>query len=343
LLLSQLYSHTTTLHIPTSVPTSKLLVVCIFPLYNTYISSQARITGGREAKMGKRIFYFLVTNVLVLLTISIIFSILPVGRYIGTDDNIYFGQLLIFSAIIGFTGSFISLAISRWMAKRMMGVQVIDPDNPKHEYERAIVEKVHRLSRAAGLTYMPEVGIYHSPEVNAFATGPSKKRSLVAVSAGLLNEMDDDAVEGVIAHEVAHIANGDMVTMTLLQGIVNTFVVFLARIVAFVVSRFVREELAPIIHFIAIIVFQLIFSLLGTLVVHAYSRHREFHADKGGADLAGKDKMRHALEMLKAYSKRAVAGEEQTAVTTLKINNKGKKSMLFSTHPDIDERIRRLA
>ena len=190
---------------------------------------------------------------------------------------------------------------------------------------------------------MPEVGIYHSPEVNAFATGPSKKRSLVAVSAGLLNEMDDDAVEGVIAHEVAHIANGDMVTMTLLQGIVNTFVVFLARIVAFVVSRFVREELAPIIHFIAIIVFQLIFSLLGTLVVHAYSRHREFHADKGGADLAGKDKMRHALEMLKAYSKRAVAGEEQTAVTTLKINNKGKKSMLFSTHPDIDERIRRLA
>ena len=293
--------------------------------------------------MGKRIFYFLVTNILVLLKISIIFQVLPVGRYIEAGGNINFGQLLIFSAIIGFTGSFISLAISRWMAKRMMGVKVIDPDNPKHDYERAIVEKVHRLSRAAGLAHMPEVGIYHSPEVNAFATGPTKKRSLVAVSAGLLNEMDDDAIEGVIAHEVAHIANGDMVTMTLLQGVVNTFVVFLARIVAFAVSRFVRDELAPIVHFIAIIVFQLIFSILGTIVVNGYSRYREFHADKGGADLAGRDKMRHALEMLKAYSERAVAGEEQTAVATLKINSKGKKSMLFSTHPDIDERIERLA
>jgi heat shock protein HtpX len=149
-------------------------------------------------------------------------------------------------------------------------------------------------------------------------------------------------VEGVIAHEVTHIANGDMVTMTLLQGVVNTFVVFLARIVAYVVSQFVRDEIAPIVHFAAIIVFQIIFSILGSLVVFAYSRHREFHADRGGADLAGKDKMRHALEMLKAYSGR-MKGEEQTAVSTLKINNKGKKSMIFSTHPDLDERIRRLA
>ena len=292
--------------------------------------------------MGKRIFYFLATNILVLLTISIIFSVTGAGSYIESG-GINFGQLLIFSAIIGFAGSFISLAISRWMAKRMMGVQVIDPNNPEHDYERAIVEKVHRLSRAAGLTHMPEVGIYHSPEVNAFATGPSKKRSLVAVSAGLLNEMDDDAVEGVIAHEVAHIANGDMITMTLLQGVVNTFVVFLARVVAFAVSRFVRSEIAPIVHFLAIIVFQLIFSALGSIVVYGYSRHREFHADKGGADIAGKDKMKHALEMLKVYSERASGREEQTAVATLKINSKKKRSMLFSTHPDIDERIKRLA
>src|SRR5690625_3199233 len=186
------------------------------------------------------------------------------------------------------------------MAKRMMGVKVIDPDNPKHEYERGIVEKVHRLSRAAGLTHMPEVGIYHSPEVNAFATGPTKKRSLVAVSAGLLNEMDDDAIEGVIAHEVAHIANGDMVTMTLLQGVVYTFVVFFVMIVALVVSRFFLDEFASIVDFIAIIFFQLIVSILGTIVVGVYSRYREFHADKGGADLAGKDKMRHALGILKA-------------------------------------------
>ncbi|MEN2467581.1 protease HtpX [Ornithinibacillus sp. JPR2-1] len=291
--------------------------------------------------MGKRIFYFLLTNVLVLLTIGIIFSILPIGNYIGNDGQIQFGTLLIFSAVIGFTGSFISLGMSRWMAKKMMGVKVIDPNGPMNEYERAVVEKVHRLSRAAGLMHMPEVGIYHSPEVNAFATGPSKKRSLVAVSTGLLQEMDDDAVEGVIAHEVAHIANGDMVTMTLLQGIVNTFVVFLSRIVAFAVSRFVKEELAPIVHFIAIIVFQIAFSILGSIVVFAYSRHREYHADRGGADLAGKDKMRHALESLKAYTSR-IKGEDDTSIATLKINNK-RKSSIFSTHPDLDERIKRLA
>lgn len=291
--------------------------------------------------MGKRIFYFLLTNILVLLTISIIFSF--TGGYIDPSGTINFGVLLLFSAVIGFTGAFISLALSRWMAKRVMGVKVIDPDNPKHDYERVVLEKVYRLSRAAGLMHMPEVGVYHSPEVNAFATGPTKKRSLVAVSAGLLNEMDDDAIEGVIAHEVAHIANGDMVTMTLLQGVVNTFVVFLARIVAFAVSRLVRSELAPIVHFIAVIVFQLVFSVLGSIVVYAYSRHREFHADKGAADIAGKDKMRHALEMLKNYTDRASSGEDQTAVATMKINSKKKRSMLFSTHPDIDERIRRLS
>jgi len=291
--------------------------------------------------LGKRIFYFLITNILVLLTISIILTLTGGWNYI-TAQGIDYGALLTFSAVIGFAGSFVSLAISRWIAKKMMGVQVIDPNAPEHEYERSVVEKVHRLSRAAGLLHMPEVGIYHSPEVNAFATGPSKKRSLVAVSAGLLNEMDDDAVEGVIAHEVAHIANGDMVTMTLLQGVVNTFVVFLSRIVAFAVSRFVRSEIAPIVHFLSIIVFQIAFSLLGSIVVNAYSRHREYHADKGGADLAGKDKMRHALEMLKAYTGRASSGNEQTAVATMMINSKKKKSMLFSTHPDIDERIRRL-
>lgn len=293
--------------------------------------------------MGKRIFYFLLSNALVLLTISIIFSIIfyvfGVGNYI-TSEGINPFVLLIFSAVIGFSGSFISLAISRWMAKKMMGVQVIDPNSPMNDYERAVVEKVHRLSRAAGLMHMPEVGIYNSPEVNAFATGPSKKRSLVAISTGLLQEMDDDAVEGVIAHEVAHIANGDMVTMTLLQGIVNTFVVFLSRIVAYAVTRFVKEELAPIVHFLAVFFFQIIFSILGSLVVYAYSRHREFHADRGGADLAGKDKMRHALESLKAYTDR-IKGGEDTSIATLKINNR-RKSSIFSTHPDLDERINRL-
>ncbi|MGD6966424.1 protease HtpX [Rossellomorea vietnamensis] len=290
--------------------------------------------------MGKRILYFLLTNILVLLTISIIFSITGAGNYINSQGGIDFGALLIFSAIIGFSGSFISLAMSRWIAKKMMNVRVLDPNQPLSAMEREVVEKVHRLSKAAGLMHMPEVGIYDSPEVNAFATGPSKKRSLVAVSTGLLREMDDDAVEGVIAHEVAHIANGDMVTMTLLQGVVNTFVVFLARIAAWIASRFVREDMAPIVHFIAVIVFQIVFSILGSLVVFAFSRYREFHADRGGADLAGKDKMVHALRMLKAYSNRVVE-EQDTAVATLKISGK-RKSPLFSTHPDLDDRINRL-
>jgi heat shock protein HtpX len=291
--------------------------------------------------VGKRIFYFLLTNVLVLVTISIIFSLIGGGNYINEQGGINFASLLVVSAVIGFTGSFISLAMSRWMAKKMMNVSVLDPEGPLAQHEKEIVDKVHRLSRAAGLTHMPEVGLYDSAEVNAFATGPSKKRSLVAVSTGLLQEMDDDAVEGVIAHEVAHIANGDMVTMTLLQGVVNTFVVFLARIAAWGVSRFVREDLAPVVHFIAVLVFQIAFSILGSLVVFAYSRHREYHADRGGADLAGRDKMVHALKTLKAYSNR-INGDDQDTIATLKINNKGK-SMLFSTHPDLDERIRRLS
>lgn len=292
--------------------------------------------------MGKRIFYFILTNVLVLTTIGIVLSLTGAYNYIGSD-GINFGTLLVFSAIVGFAGAFVSLAISRWMAKKMMGVKIIDPDNPRNQYESMVVEKVHRLARAAGLMHMPEVGIYNSAEVNAFATGPSKKRSLVAVSAGLLQEMDDDAVEGVIAHEIAHVANGDMVTMTLLQGVVNTFVVFMARVVAFAVSRFVREELAPIVHLLAIIVFQIIFSILGSIVVYAYSRHREYHADRGGADIAGKDKMRHALEMLKVYGNRVKGKQEQTAVATLKINGKRKGVSLFSSHPDIDDRINRLS
>ncbi len=289
--------------------------------------------------MAKRIFFFILTNVLVLTTISIIFMVTGAGNYIE-DGGINFGALLVFSAIVGFTGSFISLLMSRWMAKKMMNVKVIDPDGPMNSQERQIVEMVHRMSRAAGITKMPEVGIYYSPEVNAFATGPSKNRSLVAVSSGLLDEMDDAAVEGVIAHEVAHIANGDMVTMTLLQGVVNTFVVFLARIAAFIASRFVKEEMAPIVHFIAIIVFQIAFSILGSIVVFAFSRYREFHADRGGADLAGKDKMVHALRSLQAYTNR-VTEEKDTAIASLKINGK-RKSSLFSTHPDLNERIRRL-
>ncbi|MCM3594740.1 protease HtpX [Metabacillus idriensis] len=289
--------------------------------------------------MAKRIFLFILTNILVLITIGAVLSLLGVGSYVTASGGIDLISLLVFSAVVGFTGSFISLMMSKWMAKMMMGVKVLKPDQSLSDYERNLVDRVYRLSRAAGITKMPEVGIYQSREVNAFATGPSKNNSLVAVSTGLLEEMDDAAVEGVLAHEVAHISNGDMVTMTLLQGVVNTFVVFLARIAAWIASRFVREDMAPIVHFIAILIFQLLFSILGSLVVFAYSRHREFHADNGGADLAGKDKMVHALRTLKGYTQRI--NNEQSSVATLKIS--GKRGLaLFSTHPDLDERIRRL-
>lgn len=290
--------------------------------------------------MGKRIFLLIATNILVMITIGIVLSVLGVSSYI-TAEGINFANLLIFSAVVGFSGAFISLALSRFMAKMMLGVRVINPQANLSPIERELVEKVHRLSRNAGLSVMPEVGIYDSPEVNAFATGPSKRSSLVAVSAGLLQRMDDKAIEGVLAHEVAHIANGDMVTMTLLQGVINTFVVFLSRIAAYIVARLVRsEELQGIVHFISIIVFQILFSILGSIVVLAYSRYREFHADAGGADLAGKDRMIHALQALKQQVQ--MVDTKQASLATLKINNKKGMSQLFSTHPDLDERIRRL-
>ncbi|OLO28989.1 zinc metalloprotease HtpX [Alkalihalophilus pseudofirmus] len=301
--------------------------------------------------MGKRLLLFVLTNILVLTTIVIVWSIITMYTDIGGPFDtggpglgIDFIGLGVFSILVGFTGSFISLAMSRWIAKKMMKVNVLDPNGSLSAQERSVVEKVHRLSRSAGLTHMPEVGIYQSPEVNAFATGPSKKRSLVAVSSGLLNVMDDDAVEGVIAHEVAHVANGDMVTMTLLQGVVNTFVVFFSRIAAILVSRLVRSEMQVIVRFAAIIIFQILFSILGSLVVMAFSRYREFHADRGGADLAGRDKMAHALRSLKAYVDRANVSDrtDDSAIQTMKISGKGGMMKLFSSHPDLDERIRRL-
>ncbi len=303
--------------------------------------------------MGKRLMLLIVTNILVLTTILIVWSLIT--RYTGVGGQFDLGaaapglgidyvSLGVFSLLVGFAGSFISLAMSRWIAKKMMKVKVLDPNGSLSRQERGVVEKVHRLSRAAGLMHMPEVGIYQSAEVNAFATGPSKKRSLVAVSAGLLNSMDDTAVEGVIAHEIAHVSNGDMVTMTLLQGVVNTFVVFFSRIAAILVSRLVRSEMQFVVRFASIIVFQILFSILGSLVVMAYSRHREFHADRGGADLAGRDKMAHALRSLKAHVNRANAkdGTDDSAIQTMKINGKTGFSKLFSSHPDLDERIARL-
>jgi heat shock protein HtpX len=261
-----------------------------------------------------------------------------------SNAGIDFGALLAFCAVAGFAGSLISLALSRVMAKWMMGVQVIDPAQPASPAERELVHMVHRLSQKVGLPAMPEVGIYDSPEVNAFATGPTKARALVAVSTGLLNRMDSTAVEGVLAHEVSHIANGDMVTMTLLQGVVNTFVMFFARVAAWGVSQAFRsrdnEEGSPMIHFVAVMVFEILFSLLGAVVVAFFSRWREYRADRGGADLAGRDRMIHALSSLKNTFEPAEMPSNQTAVAALKINGKSSGLLaLLASHPDLDSRI----
>ncbi|QQK81277.1 protease HtpX [Salicibibacter cibi] len=301
--------------------------------------------------MGKRIGLFILTNILVLTTVAIVWSLITTfttidGSFQSSDGvlGINVLSLLIFSLLLGFGGALFSLAISRWIAKKMMRVKVLDPEKNLNQAERAIVEKVHRMAGAAGLVHMPEVGVYQSKEVNAFATGPTKKRSLVAVSSGLLQEMDESAVEGVIAHEIAHVDNGDMVTMTLLQGIVNTFVVFLSRVAAIILSRFVRPELQFIVQIAAIIILQILFSILGSLVVNAYSRHREFHADRGGADFAGKDKIAHALRSLQRYANRAQTDDhtDDSALQTMKINGKRGFTQLFSTHPDLQDRIDRL-
>ncbi|QGH35898.1 protease HtpX [Gracilibacillus salitolerans] len=298
--------------------------------------------------MGKRLFLFILTNILVMTTIVIVWSVITryteLGGSFQNGDSINYTTLMVFSLVVGFTGAFISLAMSRWMAKMMMKVKVIDPNRPASAQERVVYEKVERLSRAAGLAHTPEVGIYPSREVNAFATGPTKKRSLVAVSQGLLETMDDDAIEGIIAHEVAHVSNGDMVTMTLLQGVVNTFVVFFSRIAAIIVSRFVRSEIQWIVRFAAIIVFQILFSILGSFVVSAYSRHREYHADRGGADLAGRDKMAHALRSLKMYIDRAKIDDrtDDSAIQTMKISGKSGMMALLSSHPPLEDRIAKL-
>lgn len=288
----------------------------------------------------KRIALLVLVNFLVVLTIVVATSVLGIGNYI-TQYGLDYGSLLAFSAVVGFAGAFISLAMSRWMAKTIMGVKVINPQGNLSSVEEDLINKVYRMSRNAGITVMPEVGIYNSPEVNAFATGATKNKALVAVSAGLLQKLDQDAVEGVLAHEVAHVANGDMVTMTLIQGVVNTFVVFLSRVAAFFVSRFVKEELANLVHFIAIIAFQILFGILGSIAVMAFSRRREYRADQGGADLAGKDKMIRALEQLKANVRMVQTNQE--SVQTLKINGgPGKMMKLLSSHPDLDDRINRL-
>lgn len=295
--------------------------------------------------MMKRIVLFVLVNILVVTTINIMLNVLGIRPYL-TQSGIDYQALLAMCSVVGFTGAFISLAISRIMAKMMMGVRVIDPSAPQSPRERDLVALVHRLAQRAGLPAMPEVGVYASPEVNAFATGPSKSRALVAVSTGLLETMDGQAVEGVLGHEIAHVANGDMVTMTLIQGIVNTFVMFFARIAAWALSQYLegnrdRDERQSgsvgWTYYLCTFVFEMLFSVLGMIVVCYFSRAREFRADKGSAQVAGKEKMIRALESLKSY--REDIDSSHPSVATLKISGRKGFLSLLSTHPSLDERI----
>jgi heat shock protein HtpX len=294
----------------------------------------------------KRIALFLALNFLVVLTVSLILGFLNVGPHISVDGyNIQ--DLALFCLVWGMVGALISLSLSRIMAKWMMGVRLIDSVHCNAE-ERRLLDLVHRLAERADLPKMPEVGIYNSPEVNAFATGPTKSRSLVAVSSGLLNRMNEKELEGVLAHEVTHIANGDMVTMTLLQGVVNAFVMFLARLLALALSNLGKgdkKQGSYASYRLFVILFEIIFMGMGSLIIAAYSRFREFRADKGGAHLAGRQAMISALQSLQRLQNvQDPRQEEKQAMAAFKISyrDKGGLLRLFATHPPLEERIARL-
>jgi heat shock protein HtpX len=282
----------------------------------------------------KRIFLFAITNILVILTISILVSVLGLDRYISAQW-INYTDLAAFCLVWGMAGSLFSLAISRISAKMMTGMTLIDRSTPDVGWLYAMVED---LSRKAGLPVVPQVGVYDSPEVNAFATGPSKRRSLVAFSRGLLTTMNKNEVEGVAAHEIAHIANGDMVTMTLLQGVINAFVMFLARAIGWALSQSSRDgERSAVANGFIVMALQMVLGLLGMLVVCAFSRYREFRADHGGARYAGKQDMIAALERLANNTRRV---DDQPALAAFKISSGA--SHLFSTHPPLEKRIEAL-
>ncbi len=295
----------------------------------------------------KRTFFFFGINLLIILTLNFILGLLMHYFQIEISNFYYY---LIFYSIIGMGGAFISLLTSKYQAKKFMGVQIISKDQSDSRL-RSVVQKVHHFSKKAGLPVFPEVGFYESPEVNAFATGPSKKNSLVAVSTGLLDHMNDEEMDGVLAHEVAHIANGDMVTMTLVQGVVNVMVMVLAYLIAQMVSQVIlRGRRSWFLEFMLRSVFITLLYIPGSILVCFFSRHREYRADRGGARFAGREKMISALKALKQIGitgAQASGHSQQKKFNYLKISNNSKSSRssfmyLFRSHPLIEDRIKSL-
>lgn len=295
--------------------------------------------------MFKRIAIFFAVSILVSITVSLLMSVLGIGNYI-VAGGLQYGTLIAFCLVWGIAGSMITLLISKQLAKWSMGVQIVNAENNQY---KNIVKRVHQLSIKAGLKNMPEVGIYQSDEINAFATGRSRNSSLVAVSTGLINKMNEDELEGVLAHEVAHIANGDMVTMALVQGVVNAFVMFLSRVIAFSISQALRKDdddapASPWVNFMITFALDIILGLLALPLIAWFSRYREFKADKGGAELAGKNKIIAALEMLKRSYPQLMESkaESNPNYQALQISSRSKMMKWFSTHPPLTERIQAL-
>jgi len=288
----------------------------------------------------KRIFLFVLTNLAVLVVINITLRLLGVDRVLNQSGTINFSALMVMSAVIGFSGSIISLLMSKWMAKMSVGAQVIE--NPQDPTERWLVDTVSRQAQAAGIG-MPEVAIYDAPDVNAFATGWNRNSALVAVSTGLLQSMSKDEAEAVLGHEISHVANGDMVTLALIQGVVNTFVVFFSKIIGILVDRVLLKndprEGPGIGAFVAEIAAQIVLGILASMIVMWFSRQREFRADAGGANLAGRQKMIAALERLKINHEQAAMPQNMAAMA---ISSQGGFSRLFMTHPPLEERIEAL-
>ncbi len=285
--------------------------------------------------MFKRVALFLATNLAVLVLLGIVMSVLQkFGFRLGNQ-----GQLMVMAAIFGFGGSFISLLISKWMAKRSTGAHVIE--QPRNELEQWLVATVHRQAERAGIG-KPEVAIYDAPEINAFATGANRNNALVAVSTGLLRSMSRDEAEAVLGHEVTHVANGDMVTMALIQGVLNTFVIVLSRVVGRVIDGFIsgnRESSGGGIgYFITVFVLDIVFGLFASMIAMAFSRHREFRADAGGADLAGREKMVAALRRLsQTYGHSSLPSQIQAFGISGAVGH-GMRRLMMS-HPPLEERI----
>jgi len=288
----------------------------------------------------QRILLFLLTNIAIMIILSITLRVLGVESLLaqnGSDLNL--NALVIFSGIFGFGGAFISLAISKWMAKKMTGAKVIE--NPSNNIEKWLLDTVEKQSKIVGIK-MPEVAIFPSPQMNAFATGASKNKALVAVSQGLLDSMTQGEIEAVVGHEMSHVANGDMVTLTLIQGVVNTFVIFFSRVIGHVVDRVILKNQRGhgIGYFVTTIFAQIILSILASVIVMYFSRKREYVADTGGADLAGNQNMINALKRL--GQKEPEALPEQLAAFGIGEKPKTGWRELWSSHPPLKDRIKAL-